>query len=455
MSKKLLIFPPILIGIAVLVALVISRQPPQQKPPNEQSRHVRIIKAFETDFVPRTIGFGNVQPGNVWSAVAQVSGQVEYVHPQFKKGAVFTAGTEIVRISPNDYEIAIRQAEANIRSAEIKLKELEVTEQNNKAALDIEEKSLAIKKQELERKVKLLQRGAVAQSTIDQERRDLLTQEKRVVDLQSSIRLSPVQKKAQQEQIAINKADLETAKLNLQRTKITLPFNARISEANVEVTQYVGVGTTIGTADSTKVAEVEAQFPLRLLSQMFRVARSSTAPVVVTPGTFQRLAKGIGLYGIIRMKSGLDNIEWRAEVPRISDTVDPKTRSIGIILTVDDHYKKVLPGKRPPLLKGLFVEAELRTDPIKNQIVMPRAALHNDTVYIVNKDNRLEIRPVKVALVQGNLAVIASGIAPGDNIVVSNLSPAIPNMLLRTTEDTSLYDSLRAQAALSAEENVQ
>lgn len=53
-----------------------------------------------------------------------MAGQIEYVHPDFKKGAVLRAGTEIIRISPKDYKIAIQQAEANIRSAETKLKDL-------------------------------------------------------------------------------------------------------------------------------------------------------------------------------------------------------------------------------------------------------------------------------------------------------------------------------------------
>ena len=88
MLKKLLILPPVLIGAAVLFYMVASKQPPEKKPPQENSRHVRIIEVIEADFVPKTIGYGNVEPRRVWNAVAQVGGQIEYVHPQFKKGAV-------------------------------------------------------------------------------------------------------------------------------------------------------------------------------------------------------------------------------------------------------------------------------------------------------------------------------------------------------------------------------
>ena len=201
------------------------------------------------------------------------------------------AGTEIVRISPKDYKIAIAQAEANIRSAETQLQELDVTKQNNKAALAIEEKSLAIKKQELNRKKTLLQRGTLAQASVDQEQRDVLAQEKRVVDLKSAIRLIPVQKLTQQQQLDVNKTQLETAKLNLERTRIMLPFGARISQANVEVTQYVGVGTTLGSADGIKIAEVEAQFPLRDLSQLLRFLTKIMALSMFLKTPFKSLRK--------------------------------------------------------------------------------------------------------------------------------------------------------------------
>lgn len=455
MLKKLLIIPPILLGAAVLFYMVTLREPPKQKPPTEQSRHVRVMTVMATDFIPKTVGFGNIEPGRVWNAVAQVSGQVEYVHPSFKKGEVLPAGTEIIRISPKDYQIAIQQAEANIRSAKAKLQEFEVTEENTKAALSIEEKSLAIKKQELDRKTKLLERGTLAQASVDQEQRDVLAQEKRVVDLKNSIRLLPAQKLAQEETLAVNETQLQTAKLNLARTRITLPFTARISQDNVEITQFVSVGTVLGSADGTQVAEVEAQFPFRFLAQMINVATRNDKSFDLTRNPFmkigdrKKIAERIGLYGIIRLKTGARDLEWKAEVVRGSDTVDPKTRSIGVVLAVQDHYKKAIPGQRPPLIKGMFVEAELRTNPVKQQIVVPRSALHNNSVYVVNNDSRLNIRPVEVSLVQGNLAVISKGLKVGEKLVVSPLSPAIPNMLLRTTEDEALSKNLIAEASLS------
>ncbi|MBT4937701.1 MAG: hypothetical protein HON14_01110, partial [Rhodospirillaceae bacterium] len=80
------------------------------------------------------------------------------------------------------------------------------------------------------------------------------------------------------------------------------------------------------------------------------------------------------------------------------------------------------------------------------KIVLPRSALHNGRVYIAGKNNRLEIKPVKIAYSQGNLTVLASGLKAGERVVVSDLIPAINGMLLSTVDDERVEQSLREAA---------
>ena len=133
--------------------------------------------------MPRVLGYGTVRPEKVWNAAAQVSGEIVYVHANFKKGAILPAGTEIIRISPADYELAIAQTEANIRASDAKLKELQVSEQNTQLTLEIEQRGLELREKELARKQSLLKSGTVAQSAVDQESRDTLAQRQKVQDL--------------------------------------------------------------------------------------------------------------------------------------------------------------------------------------------------------------------------------------------------------------------------------
>ena len=162
MIKKLLFIPPVLLGIAVLYLAASGRQTPERKPPEERARAVRVITAEPIKLVPRVTGFGSVYPGTVWSSIAQIAGEVVYVHPDLKKGAILAAGTEIIRISEADFLLATSQAQANIRSAQAKLAELKVTETNTADLLKIERRGLDLREAELARKQDLLDRGTVA-----------------------------------------------------------------------------------------------------------------------------------------------------------------------------------------------------------------------------------------------------------------------------------------------------
>ena len=78
---------------------------------------------------------------------------------------------------------------------------------------------------------------------------------------------------------------------------------------------------------------------------------------------------------------------------------------------------------------------------------MPRSALHDDRLYIVTADNRLDIRPVETGLTQGAFVEVVKGLKAGEQVVVSDLNPAIAGMLLRTTTDAALLTQLLVGAA--------
>ncbi len=447
MLRKLLFLPPVLIGIMVIVWMASGRQGPEKKPPTETARAVRIIAAEPMRLVPRVTGYGSVYPGTVWNATAQVAGEVVYVHPDLKKGAILPAGTEIVRISPADFLLAVSQAQANIRSAEARLAEIEVTETNTTDLLAIEKRGLALRNSELARKQDLLKRGTVARAALELEQRETLSQRKKVQDLENTLRLLPTQRAVQQEQIAVYKSQLDSAQLNLARTSIVLPFDAKIASVGAEEKQYVAVGGALVTADSLDVAEIEAQMPIAPFRAMVRAADPGGLPGGFTPQSFATLMDAFGFAATVRLRSGNDVVEWPARFARISDTVDPKTRTIGAIVAVDGAYANATPGRRPPLTKGLFVEIEIRTRAREATIVVPRAALHDGSVYVANAASRLEIRPVTVGLLQGDLAVIDKGLAPGARVVVSDLMPAVSGMLLAPEPDADELARLKDDAA--------
>lgn len=448
-KRRILVVPPILVALAILYFVASRQTPPEREPAAETSRTVRVIEARPVTVVPRISGFGTVRPANVWNAVAQVSGQVTHMHPNFRRGAILDAGTEILRIDPADYELAIAEAEANIRSAEARLAELKVTEQNSRDLLELEKRSLDLKEAQLKRTRDLLSRGTVSQSSLDVEQRDTISQRSRVKDIENQLRLLPTQIEVQEQQIAVNRSRLATAELNLQRTRITLPFRARISQVNVEETQYVQVGSTLGAADDIAVSEVEAQYSIARISQFGRTITNGIGGDSFTEQNFRKLAQEASLYAVIRLPSAVLPVEWKGRVVRASDEIAEQTRTVGIVAAVTGSYEQAVPGRRPPLTKGMFVEVELRGPALEDQIIVPRSALHGDKVYLVDGDGRLEIRVVRTGLVQGDAVVVEEGLSSGDMLVVTDLIPALPGMLLKAVRDDELAQELITRAASS------
>jgi multidrug efflux pump subunit AcrA (membrane-fusion protein) len=138
------------------------------------------------------------------------------------------------------------------------------------------------------------------------------------------------------------------------------------------------------------------------------------------------------------------SVEWPARVARISDIIDPATRSLGVIVEVDKPYAGVQPGVRPPLAKGLFVNVELSGRPRPDSLVIPRNALHKDRVYVVTKDSRLAWRQVVSGLTGADYVVISEGLEAGERLVISDLQPAIDGMLLQVVDDPEALARLLA-----------
>ena len=441
--SKLLIIPPVIIGGALLWYTIARQQPPERLPAVEQTKAVRVLTLQKTDVSPRLVGYGSVRPESVWNGVAQVSGRVASVNPRFRRGATLKAGTELIRIVPDDYNLAIAEAEAQIRSAEASLEELTVSERNISELLKIEIESEALKQKTVDAKKGLLNRGNLAQLSFDAELRDLLTQKKRVQDLRNSLRLLPTQKAVKSEQIRINKSKLATAKLNLQRTVVTLPFDARIASVDVEVSQFLQSGAKIGTADGIATAEITAQYPLAHIREFFDRVREEFNVEERKWKKRREFAKAIGLFALVRLRTGDRDVTWRGRVARMNDTLDEQTRTIGLITLVDGPYANAKAGERPPLVKGMFVEVELRTDPLKGKIIIPSSSINDDQVYVVNDKSRLQRQAIKIGYRGDGFVIVDDGLKEGDKVVVSELQIATPNMLLKPTEDEDLQNRMQ------------
>jgi multidrug efflux pump subunit AcrA (membrane-fusion protein) len=280
---------------------------------------------------------------------------------------------------------------------------------------------------------------------LDNTRSAHLAQSQKVLGIRSGLALLPTQRAAQNEQIAVYRASLASAELNLARSELRLPFTARVSLATVEEGQFVKAGQTIASFDGIEAADVEAQVSVADLSRLLGDARAQAGLLAFDPESMSSVLKSLGIEATVRLQLGSDVAEWPATLDRISNVIDPKSGTLGVIVRVENAYGNATGASRPPLTKGLFVEVELSA-PATRGTVIPRAAFDQGRVLLADSDGRLVVQPVVPALVQGEIALVKEGLPAGSRVVVSTPRPVIPGMLLSLTVDEALMQRLLGAA---------
>lgn len=435
--RRLAIIPPIALGIALYVWATANRPAPTMIEAAERRTPVSYITAVPRAFTPEISGFGEVVPARIWSAVAQVSGRIAYVSDDFVRGGVVQKGDVLIEINADDYELAVARAEADIRSAEAQVNEIRVSRTTTEASLELERQALALAERELARIRSLSERGATPASAVDGAERDVLAQRVKVQSHESTLALLPTQLEAAEQAVAVSQTSKASAELDLTRTVVTAPFSGRVASADVEISQFVGVGAVMGGVDGAAAAEIDVQMPPRLMASLAQVAFGGGATIDMTRLITARVSLGV---------EGA-SATWPAEVARISDVVDPETRSIGVIVRVADPYGVTSPGVRPPLIKGMFVQVTLAAPPLNDAILIPRRAIREGRIMMAGADDRLTYADVAPIFSVDGVAVLAPGALPtGARVVVSDPSPALDGLLLAPMRDAAGETRLDAAA---------
>ena len=442
MGKKLLILPGIILGIIALVFLLQTKQEPRRAEIKERAKAVMAIEVQERNFFPRAVGYGYVQPEKVWDAVAEVKGKIIKIHPNLKMGVFLKKWEFLFRIEPETSRLAVEGIEADILNTQAQVAQLDQNLNDTQRQRKIEDKSLDISNSELERKQKLFDEGIISKSDLDKEKQRLLVQKSVVENYKGTLNRLPAERRALMANLASQKAKLKDARINLKKTEILAPFDSRVSKIGAELGQAVSVGQILASADSVAVAEINAQIPRYQLKHLF----SKDTPTSVTIETLRNITDGdqdnfLNFEAVVRVDLQGETVEWPARFSRFTE-IDPKTGTVGIVVSVDNPYLKAQPGKRPPLQKNFFCEVVLFSQARPNSIVIPRSSLHENKVYRVTADGRLEKKEVTVDFFQGNVAVIRSGVQAGDRIIVSDVIPAIEGMLLSVQLEKGLISSL-------------
>ncbi len=442
--KGMLTLLPVAAAVLAVGYLMTHRPGPSKDMEKESITSLRVIKVPSVGLVPRAIGFGVAQPAKVWEAIAQVQGTVLSIHPRLKSGEMIQRETLLIQIDPREYQLAIARLEAGIEETRAKLQELAGTKENTEKLIIIEEASLALAQKSFERTRHLLKQNAASRDMVDREQRTLLQQQQTVQLLKNSLALIPSKRKALKSILAVQQANLKQAGIDLNKTAIKAPMDCRLGDVNMDSGQFVRSGQLLFKAHSTQVAEIEARFPIDTFRNLLDEEKSKLLQPGVNSDTFKNLFQNMSVR--VSLQSGDWSAQWDARIDRWRETLDHQTREIRVVVAIDRPYERAVPGIRPPITQGMFCRVELKGPVRRGCLVIPRSALHNTHVFVVDSENRLEKKQIQVNFIQSEFVIVKSGLLEGERLVVSDPAPAITGMKVSPVTDEPLEQRLRASS---------
>lgn len=433
------------VAAAIAFLLVKNKEPLQHVSVEMPSRVADVITAQQIPFRSRVTAYGNVEPSITLNSMAEVSGKISYLHPNLKAGETIPAGTLVVRIDAEDYARSLQQTREDLKASRSSLAELEVEQESTRRSLELSRKNLEVGEAELARIRDVYQKQLVAKSTLDAEEQKVIQLRQQVEDLQGRMDGYRSRRQSIEAQIARAEQEVQNRATILGRTEITLPFDARIGAVSIDQNEFVTVGAPLFEAIDLKGVEIRAQLPIESMRKLVSHLEDRVPLNRQFVQTGGRINESLGLSARVRLVSDLPDAVWEARVLRVSEAIDETRQTLGVVVGIDDPYEKIIPGRRPPLLRGMFTAVDLLA-PEQSAMVIPRKAVHEGRVYIAGDDDRLEIRPVEIQLAQGDLVLVRDGIEIGERIVITDLTPVIESMPLEVRRATEVENYLRRRA---------
>ncbi len=444
--QKKYILPLIVVVAVALVVFKVKTKPPVAH--EELQYPVRAVEVMTVKKIPyrsHATGYGTVEPRVLVKAKSEVSGKIVYIHPQLRKGASLPKGTVVLRIEPTTFEFSLEQSKAGLSGSESSLRQLETEEESTRALLNIVRKNLRVQQKEYQRILEIWKKKLVARSSVDAEEQKVLQLKQQVADLGGKLKSYESRKAALQAQINQSKSQVAQTRDTLGRTEISLPIDARIGEVFVEKGEFTAAGAVLFEALGTDAVEITAELPTRLFRPLFANQQHERVDLN-QPESLWNILDTINLEARVRLVGFPEAAHWQGKLLRISESIDPQRDTVGLVVQVDKPYAQVIPGERPPLLKGMFAAVSFYA-PQRPMLVIPRKAVHQGRVYVAREDNRLEIRSIEILYRQGEFVVMKQGLEEGESIVVSDVIPVIEGLPLKPVPAREFAQKFVAAAA--------
>jgi len=329
---------------------------------------------------PETVSLTTDLPGRTSAYLeAEVRPQVSGIlqSRRFEEGQDVKAGDVLYEIDPARYQAVHEQARAALAVAKAQVPALQARAERSTRALA----NRAVSEQDVDEAVAALQQG---EATVE-----------------------------------LRAAEVESARIELSYTRITAPISGRIGKSNVTVGALVTAHQPLALATIQQLDPIYVDVP-QSTAKLLRLRRTLEGNTVMGDATAQSPVKLLLEDGTPYSLTG--TLQFR------DVTVDPTTGSVTL--------RMVFPNPEYTLLPGMFVRAVLEEGVLERAILVPQQAVSRNPrgepyVMVVDGDNKVQQRMISADRAIADKWLAASGLHPGDRVIVEGLQRVRPGASVR------------------------
>ena len=343
----------------------VQPDPVEELPPPDVIVEILTPKDFQVQISSN----GTTTPLTQTVLTAEVGGEVIYRSKKFAEGASVIEGEILAKIDDTDLQLQYKNALLQLANAEVQY-------------------SLQL-----------------AEAEVAKEAWDKIGD-----GVASDLTLKKPQLKQAEAFLEVAKAQVSSAAKKLNKTEIIAPYAGRIQNVNIDLGTTIIPGQPVGAMYTSSEIEItlavkdnDLQF-LSIPMDGRKLNPSEQASVVI-----ESFYKG-------------KTQSWNGKLERVDGVIDPVTRMINLIAVFKNDF---IETDKPNLPIGLFVEAKIDGITLKNIFEIPINSISEDNeVYIVDKDNQLQLRELTILKKYSEFVIIKDGLKAGERIVTSKLSTA-------------------------------
>jgi multidrug efflux pump subunit AcrA (membrane-fusion protein) len=377
-------------GVAVLFLLIATKTDPPQR-----EIHSRAPMVATVELTPRKVrdvlrGYGSALADKQATLTAEVNASVVERVNNVDVGDRVAKGDVLIRLDDRQYVQELHEAESRMASQDAQIQQLGVELQNQRSLLEIAESDLKLTRDEYDRIEALFAKGAAPKTERDANRLRYQVALRVKQQIDNQIALIEPQKSQFQAVKAGAAAAAERAQLNIERCRITAPFDGQIDSISVDVGDRVQMGAPMLEMLNLDHIEIPIELPVSTRTQA-----------------------DVGARVDLHVES-MPHVHWEGVIARIAPSADMFTRTYRVYVEVDNRRQDT------PLLPGYFVKAAVDGELLTAALMVPRHAVVDGKVFVAN-GHKAHLREVEVLRYLQDDAVLAGDVKPGDRVITSNL----------------------------------